>query len=77
MYMYFIVDFINKDELLSHLTLGYQQAVEDKSVGLITYVQDLLSVVETFIKIHFDTEVSKTDHNCHISVIINENLCIY
>ncbi|GAA6091465.1 treslin [Tachysurus ichikawai] len=50
--------FINKDELLSHLTLGYQQAVEDKSVGLITYVQDLLSVVETFIKIHFDTEDS-------------------
>ncbi|XP_058264470.1 treslin isoform X2 [Hemibagrus wyckioides] len=46
--------FKNEEELLSHLNLRYQQAVEDKSILLITQVQDLLSVVETFIKNNVD-----------------------
>lgn len=61
--MYFIIDFKNEEELLSHLNLRYQQAVEDKSVALITQVQDLLSVVDTFVKSNVNTGVSKTSAN--------------
>lgn len=61
--MGFFVDFKNEEELLSHLNLRYQQAVEDKSIALITLVQDLLSVVETFLKNNVDKGVSKTHHN--------------
>ncbi|KAM9495457.1 treslin [Clarias gariepinus] len=52
------MNFKNEEELLSHLSLRYQQAVEDKSVTLITQVQGLLSVVETFIKSNIDTGAS-------------------
>lgn len=55
--------FKNEEELLSYLNLRYQQAVEHKSVSLITHVQDLLSVVETFINSNISTEVSKTCTN--------------
>ncbi|MCI4381888.1 hypothetical protein PGIGA_G00257280 [Pangasianodon gigas] len=50
--------FKNEEELLSHLNLRYQQAVEDKSVALITQVQELLSVVETFTKSNVNTGAS-------------------
>lgn len=61
--MYFIVDFKNEEEMLSHLNLRYQQAVEDKSVAVFTQVQDLLSVVDTFVKSNVNTGVSKTYTN--------------
>lgn len=61
--MYFIIDFKNEEELLSHLNLRYQQAVEDKSVAPITQVQDLLSVVDTFVKSNVNPGVSKTSAN--------------
>ncbi|KAF7702015.1 treslin isoform X2 [Silurus meridionalis] len=50
--------FKNEEELLSHLSLRYQQAVEDKSVTLVTQVQDLLSVVESFVKSNVTTGAS-------------------
>ncbi|TSK13370.1 Treslin [Bagarius yarrelli] len=46
--------FQNEEELLSYLNLKYQQAVEDKTIALITQVRDLLSVVETFSKNNTD-----------------------
>ncbi|KAF4081418.1 hypothetical protein AMELA_G00161220 [Ameiurus melas] len=49
--------FKNEEELLSHLNLRYQQAVEHKSLAVIAQVQDLLSVVETFID-NIDTGAS-------------------
>ncbi|XP_060770714.1 treslin isoform X2 [Neoarius graeffei] len=50
--------FKNEEELLSHLNLRYQQAVENKSVAPITQVQDLLSVVDTFVKSNVNTGAS-------------------
>ncbi|XP_036432110.1 LOW QUALITY PROTEIN: treslin [Colossoma macropomum] len=53
--------FKNEEELLSHLKLGYQQAVEDRSLSLFGQVQNLLSVVKTFLKSNTHTEVSFFD----------------
>lgn len=58
-----LLGFKSEEELLSHLNLRYHQAVEDKSVTLITHVQDLLSLVETFINSNISTEVSMTYPN--------------
>lgn len=53
----FVTDFKNEKELVSHLKLRYQQSVEDRSVALNNQVQDLLSVVKTFISNNSDTDV--------------------
>ncbi|XP_017554944.1 treslin isoform X1 [Pygocentrus nattereri] len=53
--------FKNEEDLLSHLKLGYQQAVEDRSLSLFGEVQNLLSVVKSFIKSHTHAEVSFFD----------------
>ncbi|XP_007244308.3 treslin isoform X1 [Astyanax mexicanus] len=48
--------FKSEEEMLSHLKLRYQQAVEDKSLPLRTQVQDVFSMVKTYTKKHTDAE---------------------
>ncbi|XP_072529843.1 treslin [Salminus brasiliensis] len=50
------ISFKSEEELLSHLKLKYQQAVEDKSLPLHSQVQDLFSVVKTFTRSNADSE---------------------
>lgn len=52
-------DFSSEEELLSHLGLTYQKAVENRCVSVPSQVQDLLSVVKAFIKTNTDVEVSQ------------------
>lgn len=42
--------FSSEEELLSHLELTYQQAVENRTTSVLSQVQDLLSVVKSFLK---------------------------
>ncbi|KAK9952396.1 hypothetical protein ABG768_018238 [Culter alburnus] len=53
--------FSSEEELLSHLGLTYQKAVENRCVSVPSQVQDLLSVVKAFIKTNTDVEVSFLD----------------
>ncbi|XP_026856744.2 treslin [Electrophorus electricus] len=53
--------FKSEEELLSHLKLSYQQAVEDKSAPLLTQVQGLLSLVMTFMRSNTGAEASFSD----------------
>ncbi|KAK7121407.1 hypothetical protein R3I93_022486 [Phoxinus phoxinus] len=53
--------FSSEEELLSHLGLTYQKAVENRSVSVPSQVQDLLSFVKSFIKTNTDVEVSFLD----------------
>ncbi|XP_076863493.1 treslin [Brachyhypopomus gauderio] len=55
------IHFKSEEELLSHLKLRYQQAVEDKSIPLLTQVQGLLSLVTSFMKSHADAQASFSD----------------
>lgn len=48
--------FSSEEELLSHLGLTYQKALENRSVSVPSQVQDLLSVVKAFIKTNTDVE---------------------
>lgn len=52
-------DFSSEEELISHLGLTYQKAVESRSVSVSSQVQDLLSVVKAYIKTNTDVEVSQ------------------
>lgn len=56
-------DFTSEEKLLSHLQTAYQNAVDNRSVSVLTQVQDLLSVVKAFFKINTDVEVSG-NHIC-------------
>ncbi|XP_016093133.1 treslin-like isoform X2 [Sinocyclocheilus grahami] len=53
-----LLHFNSDEELLSHLGLTYQKAVENRSVSVPSQVQDMLSVVKAFIKTNTDVEVS-------------------
>ncbi|XP_077067019.1 treslin isoform X2 [Siphateles boraxobius] len=53
--------FSSEEQLLSHLGLTYQKAVENRSVSVPSQVQDLLSFVKAFIKTNTDVEVSFLD----------------
>ncbi|XP_052399798.1 treslin [Carassius gibelio] len=50
--------FNSEEELITHLGLTYQKAVENRSVSVPSQVQDMLSVVKAFIKTNSDVEVS-------------------
>ncbi|XP_067292902.1 treslin isoform X2 [Pseudorasbora parva] len=50
--------FSSEEELLSHLGLAYQKALENRSVSVPSQVQDLLSVVKAFFKTNTDLEVT-------------------
>ncbi|XP_065148040.1 treslin isoform X1 [Paramisgurnus dabryanus] len=56
-----LLHFTNEEELLSHLKTTYQKAVEDRSVSVLSQVQDLLLVLKAFIKTNTDAEVSFLD----------------
>ncbi|XP_066525723.1 treslin [Hoplias malabaricus] len=51
-----LIYFKCEEELLSHLKLKYQQAVEDWNFPVLGHVQNLLSVVKTFIKCSTNAE---------------------
>lgn len=65
-------DFSSEEELLSHLGLTYQKAVENRCVSVPSQVQDLLSVVKAFIKTNTDVEVSQRN----ICVRITQLCCL-
>ncbi|XP_043083123.1 treslin isoform X2 [Puntigrus tetrazona] len=48
----------SEEELLSHLGLAYQKAVENRSVSVPSQVQDMLSVVKAFIKTNTGVKAS-------------------
>ncbi|XP_016115844.1 treslin-like isoform X2 [Sinocyclocheilus grahami] len=50
--------FNSEEELITHLGLTYQKAVENRSVSVPSQVQDMLSVVKAFIKTNTDVEAS-------------------
>ncbi|CAM4734760.1 unnamed protein product [Leuciscus chuanchicus] len=50
--------FSSEEELLSHLGLTYQKAMENRSLSVPSQVQDLLSFVKAFIKTNTDVEVA-------------------
>ncbi|KAI4902695.1 hypothetical protein NFI96_028969 [Prochilodus magdalenae] len=50
--------FKSEEELISHLKVRYQQTVEDRTLSLFGQVQNLFSVVKTFIKSNSHAEVS-------------------
>ncbi|XP_073688131.1 treslin [Garra rufa] len=52
-----LLHFNSEEELLSHLGLSYQKAVDNRSVSVPSHVQDMLSVVKTFIKTNTDTSI--------------------
>lgn len=56
-----LLHFTSEEELLSHLQTTYQNAVENRSVPVLAQVQDLLTVVKTFIKTNTDVEASLFD----------------
>ncbi|KAI7811939.1 treslin [Triplophysa rosa] len=56
-----LLHFTSEEELLSHLQTAYQKAVDNRSVPVLTQVQDLLSVLKAFIKINTDLEASFLD----------------
>ncbi|XP_016425287.1 treslin-like isoform X2 [Sinocyclocheilus rhinocerous] len=56
-----LLHFSSEEELLSHLGLTYQKAVENRSVSVPSQVQDMLSVVKAFIKTNTDVEASFLD----------------
>uniref|UniRef100_A0A8C1Q4I8 Treslin N-terminal domain-containing protein n=1 Tax=Cyprinus carpio TaxID=7962 RepID=A0A8C1Q4I8_CYPCA len=56
-----LLHFNSEEELLSHLGLTYQKAVENRSVSVSSQVQDMLSVVKAFIKTNTDVEASFLD----------------
>lgn len=60
-------DFSSEEELLSHLGLTYQKAVENRSVSVPSQVQDLLSFVKAFIKTNTYVEVSQRNTCVRIS----------
>ncbi|KAI2648320.1 Treslin [Labeo rohita] len=47
-----------EEELLSHLGLTYQKALENRTVSVPSQAQDMLSVVKTFMKTNTDVEAS-------------------
>ncbi|KAA0724360.1 Treslin TopBP1-interacting checkpoint and replication regulator [Triplophysa tibetana] len=53
-----LLHFTSEEELLSHLQTAYQKAVDNRSMPVLTQVQDLLSDVNAFIKINTDLEAS-------------------
>jgi len=61
MFMDFHTGFSSEEELLSHLGLTYQKAVENRSVSVLSQVQDLLSFVKAFVKTNTDVEVSQNN----------------
>ncbi|XP_059392942.1 treslin-like isoform X1 [Carassius carassius] len=56
-----LLHFNSEEDLLSHLGLTYQKAVENRSVSVPSQVQDMLSVVKAFIKTNTDVEASFLD----------------
>lgn len=59
-------DFNSEEELLSHLGLTYQKALENRTVSVPSQAQDMLSVVKTFMKTNTDVEVSQ--RNTYIKI---------
>ncbi|KAL1247593.1 hypothetical protein QQF64_022969 [Cirrhinus molitorella] len=53
-----LLHFNSEEELLSHLGLTYQRALENRSMSVPSQVQDMLSVVKIFNKTNTDVETS-------------------
>ncbi|RXN17235.1 treslin-like isoform X1 [Labeo rohita] len=53
-----LMHFNSEEELLSHLGLTYQKALENRTVSVPSQAQDMLSVVKTFMKTNTDVEVA-------------------
>ncbi|XP_051548860.1 treslin-like isoform X2 [Myxocyprinus asiaticus] len=56
-----LMHFNSEEELLSHLGLAYQKAVDNRLVSVPSQVQDLVYLVKAFIKTNTDAEVSFLD----------------